>query len=196
MHRLGLDEHVEFTGRVGPEQITRYLSAASAGLSPDPMSPLNDVSTMNKTMEYMAFAVPVVAYRLTETVVSAADCAVYVEPGDQDRFAAELLALLDDDERRADLGVRGRRRAVRELDWVPQARTYVAAFDDLTGFASAGPFPDRWPSVDRRGAGTRSTYPLDEHGNRLVDLRDETELRAFAAGRDAAVLDPAPAEGA
>ena len=34
------------------------------GLSPDPKNPLNDVSTMNKTMEYMAFELPVVAFDL------------------------------------------------------------------------------------------------------------------------------------
>jgi glycosyltransferase involved in cell wall biosynthesis len=134
---LGLDEYVEFTGRVGPEQISRYLSTASAGLSPDPLSPLNDVSTMNKTMEYMAFALPVVAYRLTETVVSAGDCAVYVQPGDEAGFADALVELLDDTDRGAELGAAGRRRAERDLDWRPQAMTYVSVFDGLFGLRRA-----------------------------------------------------------
>lgn len=179
---LGLDEYVEFTGRVGPEQITRYLSAAAVGLSPDPLSPLNDVSTMNKTMEYMAYALPVVAYRLTETVVSAGDCAVYVQPGDHEGLADAVLALIDDPLRRADLGARGRRRAEQELDWRPQARAYVGVYDRLLGFDSAGPFPDGWPEADRR-SGAPDGPPMDKWGNRLVDLRDETALRAFAATR-------------
>jgi glycosyltransferase involved in cell wall biosynthesis len=134
---LGLDDFVEFTGRVGPAQIAEYLSTASAGLSPDPMSPLNDVSTMNKTMEYMAYALPVVAYRLTETVVSGGSCVVYVEPGDEAGFADALVTLLDDADRMAELGAEGRRRAVRELDWRPQAQAYVSVFDGLFGLRRA-----------------------------------------------------------
>ncbi|WP_199785750.1 MULTISPECIES: glycosyltransferase family 4 protein [Actinomycetes] len=128
---MGLDEWVRFTGRVGPEEIADYLSTADVGLSADPYSPLNDLSTMNKTMEYLAFALPVLAYRLTETVVSAADCAVYVEPGHTGTFAAELVALLDDPERRAELGKAGRVRAEQELDWAPQARAYLSVYQGL-----------------------------------------------------------------
>jgi glycosyltransferase involved in cell wall biosynthesis len=134
---LGLDEFTEFTGRVGPAEIRRYLSTATVGLSPDPLSPLNDVSTMNKTMEYLAFGLPVVAYRLTETVVSAGPCAVYVEPGDESGFADALVALLDDPERRTELGATGRERAVRDLDWRPQARAYVSVFDGMFGLHRA-----------------------------------------------------------
>jgi glycosyltransferase involved in cell wall biosynthesis len=129
---LGLDDFVEFTGRVGPAQIGAYLSTASVGLSPDPFSPLNDVSTMNKTMEYMAYALPVVAYRLTETVVSAGECAVYVEPGDEHGLADAVLAVLDDPERAATLGKAGRARAEQDLDWRPQSEAYVRLYDELT----------------------------------------------------------------
>ncbi|SDI65394.1 Glycosyltransferase involved in cell wall bisynthesis [Actinokineospora alba] len=179
---LGLDDYVEFTGRVGPEQITRYLSAASIGLSPDPRSPLNDVSTMNKTMEYMAYALPVVAYRLTETVVSGGDCAVYIEPGDSDGLADAVVALADDPERRAELGTAGRRRAEQVLDWRPQALAYIGVYDDLLGFASRGPFPQGWPATDRR-SGPADGNLQDQWGNPLVDLRDDKALRAFAAAR-------------
>ncbi|GAA3553950.1 glycosyltransferase family 4 protein [Amycolatopsis ultiminotia] len=128
---LGLDDYLDLPGRVGPAQIAEYFSTASAGLSPDPRNPLNDVSTMNKTMEYLAFGVPVVAYRLTENAISAGDCAVYTEPGDAAGFTAELVALLDDPDRRADLAKRGRLRAERDLDWAPQAHTYVSVYDRL-----------------------------------------------------------------
>ncbi|GAA3004209.1 glycosyltransferase family 4 protein [Actinokineospora diospyrosa] len=179
---LGLDDYVEFTGRVGPDKIASYLSAASIGLSPDPRSPLNDVSTMNKTMEYMAYALPVVAYRLTETVVSGGECAVYVEPGDSDGLADAVLELADDPIERSERGYAGRRRAEQVLDWRPQAQAYIGVYDELLGFPSAGPFPDGYPSVDRRSGG--STDELrDQWGNQLVDLRDETALRAFAATR-------------
>ena len=148
---LGLDDHVVFTGRVGPAEIGRYLSTAEVGLSPDPLSPLNDVSTMNKTMEYMAYGLPVVAYRLTETVVSGGDCAVYVEPGDEDGFADALVALLDDPDRRAELGAAGRLRAERDLDWRPQARAYVSVFDGLLGLRGAASRTEADPAGQQVG---------------------------------------------
>ena len=70
---LGLAGHVEFTGRAPDELVARILSTADVGLSPDPKNPLNDLSTMNKSMEYMAFELPVVAFDLRETRVSVGD---------------------------------------------------------------------------------------------------------------------------
>jgi hypothetical protein len=117
----------------------------------------------------------VVAYRLTETVVSAADCAVYVEPGDVDGFAQALLDLLDDPERRAELGAAGRRRCEKVLDWRPQAENYVGVFDELLGFQSRGPFPD--------GPTAPDAPTTDKWGNALVDVADDAVLLAFAADR-------------
>jgi len=91
---LGLDEHVEFTGRAPDALVTEVMSTADIGLSPDPKNPLNDVSTMNKTMEYMAFELPVVAFDLVETRVSAAEAAVYARPNDVEEFADAVLDLL------------------------------------------------------------------------------------------------------
>ena len=65
---------MEFTGRAPDELVPRILSTADVGISPDPKNPLNDLSTMNKTMEYMAFELPVVAFDLRETRVSAGGC--------------------------------------------------------------------------------------------------------------------------
>ena len=94
---LGLADHVEFTGRVPDEVVTRVLSTADVGLSPDPKNPLNDLSTMNKSMEYMAFELPVVAFDLRETRVSCGDAAVYATPNDEHEFAEAIVALMDDE---------------------------------------------------------------------------------------------------
>ena len=130
-HELRLDEYVTFTGRADAAMIAAYLSAADLGLQPDPLNPLNDVSTMNKTMEYMSYELPVVCFDLAETRVSAGDTAVYVEPNDVAKFAAAIAELLEDPERRRELGRAARARAVAELDWRPQRAAYVGVYDRL-----------------------------------------------------------------
>ena len=136
--QLGLQGHVEFTGRAPDEQVKKVLSTADVGLSPDPKNPLNDVSTMNKTMEYMSFELPVVAFDLRETRVSAADAAVYVTPNDVSEYAKAIVDLMDDDGARARLAKIGRARVEDELAWAHQERAYVAVYDRLAGGAGAG----------------------------------------------------------
>ncbi|MFY9778377.1 MAG: glycosyltransferase family 4 protein [Trebonia sp.] len=129
---LGLQGHVEFTGRAPDELVTKIMSTASAGLSPDPKNPLNDVSTMNKTMEYMAFELPVVAFDLLETRVSAQDAAVYATPNDVHEYAKALVGLLDDEAARAQLGKLGRARVEDDLAWSHQERAYLEVYQRLT----------------------------------------------------------------
>jgi glycosyltransferase involved in cell wall biosynthesis len=136
--QLGLAGHVEFTGRAPDELVGEIMSTADAGLSPDPKNPLNDVSTMNKTMEYMAFELPVVAFDLRETRVSAADAAVYVTPNDVREYAQAIVALMDDEAKRTQMGKRGRVRVEQELAWPHQRRAYLNVYQQLTTTDQAG----------------------------------------------------------
>jgi glycosyltransferase involved in cell wall biosynthesis len=131
--RLGLQDYVEFLGRVPDETVAAVLSTADVGLCPDPKNPLNDVSTMNKTMEYMAFGLPVLAFDLKETRVSAQDAARYVEPNRIDSFASTLINLLEAEGLRADMGRRGRARVDQELAWSHQKGAYLSVFNRLVG---------------------------------------------------------------
>lgn len=175
---LGLDDNVVFTGRADKAMIADYLSAADVGLCPDLKTPLNDVSTMNKTMEYMAYALPSVSFDLVETRVSGADTVTYVPSGDLGAFADAIEELLDDPERRADRGVAARARVARVLDWQPQAARYVGVFDELTGTSGA----------PEDGASGPLAAPAPAALDRtLVDLDDENELRRFIRERTAPV---------
>jgi glycosyltransferase involved in cell wall biosynthesis len=131
--RLGLADHVEFTGRVPDEFVQRCLSTADIGLSPDPKNPLNDVSTMNKVVEYMAMGVPVVSFDLTEARVSAGDAALYASGDDAFAFAKLIDELLDDPERRAEMGRLGRERVQRELSWAVSREHLLAFYDRVLG---------------------------------------------------------------
>jgi len=130
---LGLQDYVELPGRVPDETVIDVLSTADVGLSPDPKNPLNDVSMMNKTLEYMAFGMPVVAFDLKETRVSANGAGCYVASGDVAAYARAIVALLDDDEKREDMGREGRLRIEKELGWPHQRDAYVGVFDRLVG---------------------------------------------------------------
>jgi len=133
---LGLQDHVEFTGRVPDELVTRVLSTADVGLSPDPKNPLNDLSTMNKSMEYMAFELPVIAFDLRETRVSCGNAGVYVTPNDEYQYAQAIVTLMEDEPKRAELGKLGRERVEQELAWPHQERAYLRVYERLLGSAT------------------------------------------------------------
>jgi glycosyltransferase involved in cell wall biosynthesis len=131
--KLGLANQVEFTGRISDEDLVRYLSAADVCLSPDPLNPLNDVSTMNKVMEYMAMSKPIVSFELREARVSAGDAAVYAPANDESAFAELVSQLLDDPEERVRMGKLGQARVAGPLSWENSAKALLAAYEHALG---------------------------------------------------------------
>jgi len=128
---LGLEDVVEFTGRVPDATVHAYLSTADVCLAPDPRNPLNDVSTMNKIVEYMAMSRPIVSFDLREARVSAGDAAVYATPNDEREFARLIGELLDDPERRARMGALGRQRVEESLSWSTSRERLLEAYADV-----------------------------------------------------------------
>ena len=128
---LGLEEIVEFTGRVPDETVQRYLSTADVCLSPDPKNPLNDVSSMNKVVEYMAMGRPIASFDLHEARVTAQDAAVYAYDNNEDQFAKLIADLLDDPDQRERMGAIGRQRIEESLSWDVSRRNLIAAYEDL-----------------------------------------------------------------
>jgi glycosyltransferase involved in cell wall biosynthesis len=128
---LGLQDHVHFTGRVSDDELARIMSSADVGLSPDPKNSLNDASTMNKTVEYMAFGLPVVAFELHETRVSAGSAALYATPGNVEEFATTIASLLDDEPRRVLMSRESNFRIETQLAWHHQRDKYVGVYRAL-----------------------------------------------------------------
>jgi glycosyltransferase involved in cell wall biosynthesis len=92
---------------------------------------------MNKTLEYMSFGLPVVAFDLKETRVSADGAAVYVPDGDIPAYAQAVVDLLDDPARRERMGGEGRLRIENGLSWSYQSEAYVGVYDHLVGRVDA-----------------------------------------------------------
>lgn len=170
---LGLDPYVTFTGRVDKVAIAEHLSGADIGLGPDLRTPLNDLSTMNKTMEYMAYGLPSVSYDLTETRISGGEAVSYVPSGDILSFADAVEKLAGDHVLRRQMGRTARLRVVTSLDWRPSAEAYVHVFDELTGFCRPG------PAVPM----SRDLPDRDSQGRAFVSLDDQTEFNRYLSER-------------
>ena len=125
---LRLGDHVEFAGWRGDDDIRLILSSSDVCLAPDPPSPLNDVSTMIKIPEYMALGRAVASYALPESRVSAGDSALYAAPGDPDSLGRCVAELLDDPERREQMGALARERVETELSWQHSEGALLAAY--------------------------------------------------------------------
>ncbi|RJQ68915.1 MAG: glycosyltransferase WbuB [Desulfobacteraceae bacterium] len=130
---LYLNEYIRFTGFIPKADLLKYLSSADICLDPNPSSPLNDVSTWIKVMEYMAMGKPVVSFDLKETRYTAGHAAVFVTPNDTRAFAEAIMNLMDDPAKRAEMGRVGRRRIEKELAWEYSAANLIQGYEKLTG---------------------------------------------------------------
>src|SRR6266480_3484327 len=128
---LQLNGCVELMGFVSDEDLQSNLAAADICVDPDPSSPLNDVSTWIKIMEYMAYAKPIVSFDLKETRFSAGDAAVYVQPNKEAEFAEAIAQLMAQPELRKQMGAYGRRRVEHELQWNTVGKNLLTAYETL-----------------------------------------------------------------
>jgi len=131
---LDIEDYVLFTGRLSELESRKYLSAVNVCVQPDPLSPLNDKSTMNKLMEYMALGKPTVAFDLIETRFSAQDAAIYVKPNDEVEFAERVSWLLDNSDECEKMGKIGRDRVANSLAWEYSVPELLRAYDKGLGF--------------------------------------------------------------
>jgi glycosyltransferase involved in cell wall biosynthesis len=129
--RLRIDDYVTFTGRVSDGALLAMLNTADVCVNPDVANEMNDISTMNKVMEYMALGKPIVQFDLTEGRFSAQAASLYAKRNDPVDLAAKIAQLLDDPARRAAMSAFGRRRVESELEWRYEAPKLIAAYDAL-----------------------------------------------------------------
>jgi len=131
--QLGVAEYVTFTGRAPDAELLEMLNTADICVNPDRANEMNDRSTMNKVMEYMALAKPVVQFDLTEGRVSAGDASWYARPNDVADLAQKIVALLGDENQRIHMGAIGRERVEQVLAWQHEAPRLLAAYEHMTG---------------------------------------------------------------
>lgn len=129
--QMGLSDFVTFTGRVDDTTLFKVLSTADVCVNPDRPNAMNDMSTMNKIMEYMALGKPIVQFDLSEGRVSAQSASLYARNTDVLDFGNKILELIDDPDRRQTMGMYGRQRVRDELSWEHEEPKLIAAYEKL-----------------------------------------------------------------
>lgn len=133
---LNLSDYVDFYGRVSDDEMLRVLNSCDVCVNPDRPTEMNNLSTMNKIMEYMALKKPIVQYDLKEGRASALDASLYAENTSTKDFADKIGELLDDPVRREQMGEFGHDRVVRELSWTHEKERLLEAYRDVFGMSS------------------------------------------------------------
>jgi glycosyltransferase involved in cell wall biosynthesis len=143
---LGIADHVTFTGRVPDQDLLEMLNTADVCVNPDVANDMNDKSTMNKIMEYMALGKPIVQFDLAEGRFSAQEASLYAEKNDAVDLGDKIVKLLDDPHLRAKMGAFGRHRVMNELEWSYEAPKLLAAYELLFQNPKRNPVHARPPA--------------------------------------------------
>lgn len=128
---MGLSDFVTFLGRAPDEILFSVLSTADICVNSDKVNPMNNLSTMNKILEYMAMKKPIVQFDVVEGRISAGDASLYAKANDPIDFAQKIIELLADPAKRRKAGEIGRSRIENELSWAHQAPKLIAAYSTL-----------------------------------------------------------------
>ncbi len=130
---LGIEHWVEFTGHVSDDELLARLSSCDVCVNPDPKTPFNDKSTMNKILEYMALSKPIVQFELTEGKRSAEGASLYAEGNNVKDFAHKIEQLLDNPALREQMGKEGHYRMRNMLEWKHQIPKLLEAYASALG---------------------------------------------------------------
>jgi glycosyltransferase involved in cell wall biosynthesis len=125
---LGIGDQLVFTGRLSDHDLGAVLATADVCVNPDEAGRMNDISTMNKVLEYMALGKPIVQFDLHEGRVSAGDSSLYATRNDVTSLAACIVQLIDDPGARDRMGRFGRDRLKNTLSWDFQVPELIAAY--------------------------------------------------------------------
>ena len=130
---LTVHDYIDFTGRIPDAEVIERLSSCDVCVDPDPLNPLNNKSTMNKTLEYMALERAIVQYDLLEGRRSAAGASLYADPNNIDDFATKIESLLSNPDARFQMGRLGLQRMVESLEWKHQIPELLKTYADTLG---------------------------------------------------------------
>jgi len=128
---IGVNDIVDFYGRVSDEKLLDVLNTADICVNPDKPTEMNNLSTMNKIMEYMALKKPIVQFDLKEGRASAKKASLYAKNTEVEDFADKICELLDNEEQRVRMGEYGYKRVLNELSWEYESEKLVKFYSKI-----------------------------------------------------------------
>lgn len=130
--RVGVAEHILWTGWLASDQAWRYVRAAEVGLSPFPRSFLLDSASPTKAIEYMALGLPVIVNDNPDQaqVIAESEGGVCV-PLEPSQFAEALVALLADPARCEAMGKSGKAYVSGVRNYQNLAKTLAGVYFKL-----------------------------------------------------------------
>jgi glycosyltransferase involved in cell wall biosynthesis len=128
---MGLQEYIDYYGRVDVDTMVDILNTADVCVNPDRPTEMNNLSTMNKIMEYMALKKPIVQYDLKEGRFSAEHASLYACNTSTTDFADKIIWLLDHPQDRIERGEYGYHKVINELSWDYESRKLVSFFSKV-----------------------------------------------------------------
>jgi glycosyltransferase involved in cell wall biosynthesis len=134
-HRAGISDTVVFHGFLPAADFVPLLRSVDVCVAPDPPNAFNDISTMNKVIEYMAMGRPVVAFDLHETRDLMAEAGAVATVGDVAALADTLEAVLDDAGRRASMAAAAARIFAERLGWERSEAPLIEVYDRVSGLS-------------------------------------------------------------
>lgn len=134
-----IEDVLSFAGWLEASEVDDLLRSATLGIQPDIFSDMTNLSTMAKTVEYMARGLPVVAVDLLETRRTAGDAGRYVATGAPEEFAKAIDDLLDDHAALGAMRAIAHERFTSVLAWEHQAAAYIQTWNRVVHLPAAAP---------------------------------------------------------
>ena len=121
---LGVAEHVTFPGRIDYDRAAEYLALGEVAVGPK----LSETESNGKLYNYMACALPTVAFDTPSSREILGDLGVFAPRGDGEALAGAIASLLEDPDGSRRLGARLRQRVIDCFSWERTARELLAAY--------------------------------------------------------------------
>lgn len=129
--QCGVEDIFDFYGRVSDEDLLAILNSADVCVNPDRPSAMNNMSTMNKIMEYMALKKPIVQFDLDEGRFSAQEASLYATHNSIIEFADMISLLLNDESKRLKMGEYGYKRVKNDLSWEKESKNLIDFYTNV-----------------------------------------------------------------
>lgn len=126
--KLELSKNLTFHGRVSDDELRSIVLEADVAVNPDRPSKMNDLSSMNKIVEYMALGRPIVQFACIEGEKTAMQASMSVRGSDPNSLAKVLSGLLENELQRYNMSVFGLNRFKDVLAWEHQRSKLISAY--------------------------------------------------------------------